>query len=67
MQERFLQLMRAAIGMQSVPKKSLARKCKITRPQFSEMLHGDRDMPQDVKNRLVEELNLKDQVERLGL
>ena len=48
-------------------KKSLARKCKISRPQFSEMLHGDRIMPESVKKRLISELNLADHVERLGL
>lgn len=64
---RFLQIVRGAIAAKSFLKKSLARKCKINRPYFSEMIHGDREMPYEVRQRLVKELNLKDVMERLGL
>ena len=55
---RFLEMVRAAIAAKEIPKKTLARKCKVTRPQFSEIIHGDRDMPEEVKQRLVSELDL---------
>ena len=64
---RFLQIVRGAIGVKGVLKKSLARKCGISKPLFSEMLHGDREMTPEVKERLIKELSLKDAVERLGL
>ena len=54
-----LKKIRAQIAMDRVPKKSLARKCKVSRPQFSEMIHGDREMPQEVRTRLFELLKLK--------
>ena len=64
---RFLQIVRGAIAAKSFLKKSLARKCKVSRPYFSEMIHGDRDMPPEVRERLVKELNLQDAMERLEL
>lgn len=57
--EKFLELLRAAIGAKNVPKKMLARKCKISKPLFSEFLHGDKPMPGEVKARLIEELGLE--------
>jgi plasmid maintenance system antidote protein VapI len=55
---RFLKVVRAAIAAKEVPKKSLARKCKVSRPQFSEMIHGDRPMPLEVQQRLIKELGI---------
>lgn len=54
-----LAAIRAAIAIQQIPKKSLARKCKVSRPQFSEILHGDREMPPEVRDRLIKELSLE--------
>ena len=56
---RNLQKIRAQIAINRIPKKSLARKCKVSRPQFSEMIHGDREMPREVKMRLFELLKIK--------
>jgi len=56
---KFLEMVRGAIAIKQVQKKSLARKCRVTRPQFSEMIHGDRPMPKEVKYRLVAELGLE--------
>ena len=55
----FLKQIRSKIAINRIPKKSLARKCKVSRPQFSEMIHGDREMPQEVRTRLIELLKLK--------
>ena len=64
---KFLIAVRMAIAGQGILKKSLARKCKVSRPQFSEMIHGDRIMPEEVKERLILELGLEPHIERLGL
>jgi hypothetical protein len=58
-EEKLLAAIRGAIAIKQIPKKSLARKCKISRPYFSEMLHGDRKMPQEVRERLIKELGIK--------
>jgi len=57
--EKFLQFIRGVIAMKNVPKKYLARKCKVSQPQFSEMIHGDRPMPHHVRERLIKELELE--------
>ena len=59
---KFLELVRAAIGAEEIPKKVLARRCKVSRPQFSEMIHGDREMPKHVMERLIKELDLENAV-----
>jgi len=64
---RFLELIRAAIAAKQIPKKVLARRCKVNRPTFSYFIHGDKEMPDDVKKRLIQELELEPHVERLGL
>ena len=56
---KFLQIIRGMIAVKEIPKKSLARKCKVSRPQFSEMIHGDRTMPREVRERLIKELELE--------
>jgi hypothetical protein len=65
--DTFLKLIRASIALKNVQKKKLARRCKISRPYFSLMLHGDKSMPDEIKTRLIAELDLQDHVERLGL
>ena len=57
--ERLLAAIRGAIAIKQIPQKSLARKCKVSRPYFSAMLHGDREMPPEVKERLIRELGLE--------
>jgi len=56
---KFLELIRGAIAIKNIPKKTLARRCKLTRPQFSEIIHGDRPMPAEVRSRLISELGLE--------
>lgn len=58
-EEKFLALIRGAIAIKKIQKKSLARRCKVSRPYFSEMLHGDREMPPEVRDRLIKELGLE--------
>lgn len=57
---KVLAMIRAAIAAKQVPKKSLARRCKVSRPQFSEMIHGDKVMPADIQDRLLKELGLEE-------
>jgi hypothetical protein len=64
---RFLELIRAAIAAKQIPKKVLARRCKVNRPTFSYFIHGDKEMPDEIKAKLIQELELETQVERLGL
>ena len=65
--DTFLKLARAKIAADNVKKKKLARRCKISRPYFSLMLHGDKNMTDAVKCKLIEELNLQEHVKKLGL
>jgi plasmid maintenance system antidote protein VapI len=58
-EKKFLGLIRGAIAIQQIQKKSLARRCKVSRPYFSEMIHGDREMPPEVRDRLIKELGLE--------
>jgi hypothetical protein len=60
MEEKTLAIIRAAIAGKGVLKKHLARKCGVSRPYFSEYLHGDREMPATVRDRLIRELELED-------
>lgn len=55
---KLLAIVRAFIAAKQIPKKSLARKCRVSRPQFSEMIHGDRDMPPEVQDLLLKELGI---------
>jgi hypothetical protein len=64
--QHFLELVRAAIAAKSILKKSLARRCKVSRPYFSEMIHGDRPMPDAVRERLINELGLQPMLEKLN-
>lgn len=64
---KFLELIRAAIAAKQIPKKVLARRCKVNRPTFSYFLHGDKEMPDEVKTKLIKELELEPYVEKLGL
>ncbi len=65
--QKFLELVRATIAAKQIPKKVLARRCKVNRPTFSYFIHGDKKMPGDVKSRLIKELGIEGHVERLGL
>jgi len=59
-QEDFLRLVRAKIAIDNVPKKFLARKCKVNRPTFSYFIHGDKPMTDFVKDVLIRELELEE-------
>ena len=64
---KFLTAVRMAIAGKGILKKTLARRCRVSRPQFSEMIWGDRVMPPEVRKRLISELELNEYVSRLGL
>jgi hypothetical protein len=65
--KNLLGIIRAKIAMDGVLKKSLARKCRVSQSQFSEMLWGDRPMPEDTLKILLRELELTDTVKKLVL
>jgi hypothetical protein len=58
--EKTLAIIRAAIAGRGVLKKNLAKTCGVSRPYFSEFIHGDRIMPPEVRTRLIAELGLED-------
>ena len=66
-QEKLLELIRAEIAIQEIPKKKLARRCKVSKPLFSNYIHGDVNIPEHVKKILVKELKLESAIEELGL
>jgi hypothetical protein len=56
--QNLLALFRAKIAISGKLKKDLARECNLAPPYFSEMLWGDREMPQDVVQHLITALNV---------
>jgi hypothetical protein len=64
-EDKTLAIIRAAIAGKDILKKNLARKCGVSRPYFSEYLHGDRPMPETVRARLIRELELEDAFARI--
>ena len=67
MSEKLLTIFRMAIAARDIPKKKLARRCKISRPYLSLMIHGDKPMPEKVKQRLIEELELESILEKFEI
>ena len=63
---RLLQTFLAAIAARGILKKKLARRCGVSKPRFSEMLHGDRDMPEEIQEILIAELGLEKAWEKLS-
>ena len=57
---KLLRTINAAIPLRGILKKQLARRCGLSKPRFSEMLHGDRDMPEEVQKRLIAELGIEE-------
>jgi transcriptional regulator with XRE-family HTH domain len=53
-----LATIRALIGAKDIKKKTLARRCKLTKSQFANILHGDSPLPGDVEVRLEKELGV---------
>ena len=51
--EKLLAIIRALIGAREFPKKKLARRCGVPRPDFSRMIHGDMKMPDQVRDKLL--------------
>lgn len=56
--EKMLALIRAAIAAKDYPKKKLARACKVSRPDFAKFIHGDLEMPPEVRDKIFEVLQL---------
>ncbi len=67
MSKKLLTVFRMAIVARNIPKKKLARRCKISRSYFSLMIHGDKPMPEKVKERLIAELKLEPVMEKFGV
>ena len=68
--ERFLRLVHASLGYKKLDGfyyKTLARRLKISKQLLSQYLQGDIKMPETVKEGLIQALDIKTQVERLGL
>jgi len=63
---KLLSAIRGAIGILDVPKKSLARKCKVSRPDFSRMIRGEKEMPPYVQQKLIKELKIQTVCEKLS-
>jgi hypothetical protein len=57
-EEKFRVVVNMGIAARGILKKNLARKCRLSKPRFSEMLRGDRPFPPEVKARLLEELGI---------
>lgn len=64
---KLLALLRAKIAADNHLKKNLARECGISRPYFSQMLHGDVVMREDVLDTLLDRLCMREAIEELGL
>jgi transcriptional regulator with XRE-family HTH domain len=58
-EKRLLTAIRAAIAAKQIPKKKLARRCKISRSYFSMILQGEYPLPLEVKDTLIAELGLQ--------
>ena len=65
--ETFLQIVRAQKAINKIPNKFLAFKCGVSQPLFSQYINGDVNMPENVKSRLIEELQLQEVIAELGL
>jgi len=64
--EKFLQLVRAVKGVRNMRNKYLAKKCKVSQPKFSNILNGEFEMPESVKEVLIRELELEKFWKRLS-
>jgi len=64
--EKFLATVNGAIAVKGIKKKVLARRCKVSRPYFSQMIQGDAPMSPAIKGRLVKELGLESIIARLS-
>jgi transcriptional regulator with XRE-family HTH domain len=47
--------------------KNLARKLRISKPLLSQYLRGDFEMPPEIRDKLIQVLEIEDHMERLGL
>ena len=65
--KKLLAVIRGKIAMDGILKKTLARKVGVSRSQFSEMIWGDRPMPESTLRTLLYELELTDTVKKLVL
>jgi transcriptional regulator with XRE-family HTH domain len=63
MPQQFLRLCHAALGYKRLDGfyyKTLARKLHISKPLLSQYLRGDIEIPQDIREKMVELLGLDD-------
>jgi hypothetical protein len=65
MEEKYLAIIRASIASRCILKKTLAKRCGVSKTYFSEFIHGDRLMPAAVRDRLIRELELEDAFARI--
>lgn len=65
MEEKYLATIRASIASRCILKKTLAKRCGVSKTYFSEFIHGDRPMPPAVRDRLIRELQLEADFERM--
>ena len=63
--EKLLAIIRAQIAISKTPKKLLAFRCGVSRSSFGQYINGDVEMPEKVRNCLIETLGLQNHVERL--
>lgn len=63
--DKFAALVRAQIAILDMPKKVLARRCHVTRPDFSRMIRGEQPIPSEVRDRLIKELGIEKQYAKL--
>ncbi len=65
--EQFLRLVHAVLGYKKLDGfryKTLARKLRISKQLLSQYLQGDVHMPDSIRERIIEILNLQEIVER---
>ncbi len=65
--EKMLALIRASIAARDYPKKRLARACKVSRPDFAKMIHGDIELPATVRDKIFEVLGINEETRDLVL
>ena len=62
---RTIHMRMGALKLDGFQYKQLARKLRISRPLLSQYLHGDIEMPPEIKVKIIEILNLEPILQRL--
>lgn len=63
--EDFLKLVNAFIGFRGIKKKVLALRCGVSRPHFSQIIQGEKEMSEKIRDRLAAELGIGFTLEKL--